>query len=184
MPGGLRRLRNRNRETGRRLDSITYEWLVGEEISMPSRQPSPGEILGQRIQSVARLWRKAADQRLDDFGLSHATARPLLALWRLGGEARQGAVAVHAGLEGPSVVRLIDLLLAEGLVTRAEDFTDRRAKILELTQKGETRIVEIMRVLDVLRDELLGDVKEEEIEKAVSVLTDLEKRLGRICSEI
>jgi len=27
-------------------------------------------------------------------------------------------------------------------------------------------------------------VKEEEIEKAVSVLTDLEKRLGRICSEI
>lgn len=136
--------------------------------------------LGQRIQNVSRLWRRVANQRLDDYGVSHATAAPLLALWRMGGEARQGVVAEMAGLEGPSMVRLVDVLLAEGLITRREDPSDRRAKILQLTTQGEARMERIMTVLDDLREELLAGIDEDALAGASAVLERLEATLEDI----
>jgi len=129
------------------------------------------------ILAVARLWRRAADQALDDCGLSHATAMPLLTLSRLGDNVRQGVIADQLGLEGPSLVRVVDLLLAEGLVTRAEDRADRRAKILSLTKAGRARVAEIEDILARLRAELLADVGDEELDAMVGVLKRLEEKL-------
>ncbi|MEQ1940171.1 MarR family transcriptional regulator [Mesorhizobium sp. CN5-321] len=135
------------------------------------------ESIGQLITSIARLWRRTANERLDRYGLSHAVAMPLLALWQLGGEARQGAVAEQAGLEGPSLVRLIDLLVAEGLVTRREDASDRRAKILTLTDEGMVRMKSINMVLAELRHELVSLIGDEELETASSVLRQIQAEL-------
>ena len=135
------------------------------------------ESIGQLITSIARLWRRTANERLDRYGLSHAVAMPLLALWQLGGEARQGAVAEQAGLEGPSLVRLIDLLVAEGLVTRREDASDRRAKLLTLTDEGMVRMTSINRVLAELRHELVSLIGDEELETTSSVLLKIQAEL-------
>ena len=135
------------------------------------------ESIGQLITSIARLWRRTANERLDRYGLSHAVAMPLLALWQLGGEARQGAVAEQAGLEGPSLVRLIDLLVAEGLVTRREDASDRRAKILALTDEGMVRMKSINMVLAELRHELVSLIGDEELETTSSVLRQIQAEL-------
>ena len=135
------------------------------------------ESIGQLITSIARLWRRTANERLDRYGLSHAVAMPLLALWQLGGEARQGAVAEQAGLEGPSLVRLIDLLVAEGLVTRREDASDRRAKILTLTDEGMVRMKSINMVLAELRHELVSLIGDEELETTSSVLRQFQAEL-------
>ena len=135
------------------------------------------ESIGQLITSIARLWRRTANERLDRYGLSHAVAMPLLALWQLGGEARQGAVAEQAGLEGPSLVRLIDLLVAEGLVTRREDASDRRAKLLTLTDEGMVRMKSINMVLAELRHELVSLIGDEELETTSSVLLKIQAEL-------
>ncbi|MBZ9809547.1 MarR family transcriptional regulator [Mesorhizobium sp. BR1-1-9] len=135
------------------------------------------ETVGQLVTNVARLWRRNANDRLDRYGISHAVAMPLLALWQLGGEARQGTVAEQAGLDGPSVVRLIDLLIAEGLVTRREDTSDRRAKILSLTEEGAARMKSINAVLAELRHELVARISDEEMEITSSVLKRLQSRL-------
>jgi MarR family transcriptional regulator for hemolysin len=136
-------------------------------------------VVGQLIVDVATLWRKVADQVLDEYGLSHSTARPLLALWLLGGEARQGVVAEEAGLEGPSIVRVIDLLLADCLVTRREDPSDRRAKIISLTDKGRERVGQIWEILSSLRGTLLSKVRDEDLSTTVAVLRNLEKSLNK-----
>jgi MarR family transcriptional regulator for hemolysin len=128
--------------------------------------------------SVARLWRRAADKALDDCGLSHATAMPLVMLSRLGDNLRQGVLADHLGFEGPSLVRIVDLLVEEGLVTRAEDAVDRRAKILSLTDAGRKRVIEIERLLAGLRADLLSDVDAEELKVAVLLLSRLEAKLA------
>ena len=138
------------------------------------------ESIGQLITSIARLWRRTANERLDRYGLSHAVAMPLLALWQLGGEARQGAVAEQAGLEGPSLVRLIDLLVAEGLVTRREDASDRRAKILTLTDEGMVRMKSINMVLAELRHELVSLIGDEELETTSSVLRQIQAELPTV----
>jgi MarR family transcriptional regulator for hemolysin len=133
---------------------------------------------GPLMISVARLWRRAADKALDDCGLSHATAMPMVMLSRLGDNLRQGVLADHLGFEGPSLVRIVDLLVEEGLVTRAEDVVDRRAKILSLTDAGRQRVIEIERLLAGLRADLLSDVDAEELKVAVLLLSRLEAKLA------
>jgi len=143
-----------------------------------TKQDPDSTRFGPLMISVARLWRRAADKALDDCGLSHATAMPLVMLSRLGDNLRQGVLADHLGFEGPSLVRIVDLLLEEGLVTRAEDAADRRAKILSLTDAGRKRVTEIERLLAVLRADLLSDVGAAELKGAVLLLSQLEAKLS------
>ncbi|MBE1208196.1 MarR family transcriptional regulator [Aminobacter carboxidus] len=132
---------------------------------------------GRSLLSVARLWRHAADRALDDCGLSHATAMPLVMLSRLGDNIRQGVIADHLGFEGPSLVRIVDLLAADGLIIRTGDPGDRRAKILSLTDAGRLRVDEIELILERLRTDLLADEDAAELKNALGLLTRLEQRL-------
>jgi MarR family transcriptional regulator, transcriptional regulator for hemolysin len=136
--------------------------------------------LGLLIARLARLWRRQADQALADHGLSQATAHPLRVLSRRGKCVRQGMLADEIGIEGPSLVRLIDLLQAEGLVERREDPTDRRAKTLHLTEAGEAKAEEINRVLRRVRTELLRDIPAEDLAVTYRVLERIEQRTKRL----
>jgi MarR family transcriptional regulator for hemolysin len=113
-------------------------------------------------------------------GLSEATAHPLLILSRGGLSVRQGVLADEMGLEGPSVVRLIDLLAAEGLVERREDPTDRRAKMLHLTPLGEAKADEIKRVMRRLRAEMLRGIAPDQLAVAFDVLGRIELSANRL----
>src|SRR5260370_18575984 len=106
---------------------------------------------GLLVTRLGRLWRREVDQAVAAHGLSQATAIPLVVLSRRGKCVRQCVLAEEMGIEGPSLVRLIDLLQAEGLVERREDPTDRRAKMLHLTALGGMRTDEINRGLGPVR---------------------------------
>jgi MarR family transcriptional regulator, transcriptional regulator for hemolysin len=145
----------------------------------PSQGFIHGEI-GRLIARLARIWRRESDQALSDHGLSYATAIPLLVLSRQGENVRQGVLADELGIEGPSLVRLIDLLQAEGLVERREDPTDRRAKTLHLTRAGETKVEETNRVLRRVRASLLKDIGPEELAITFETLQRIEQRASRL----
>jgi MarR family transcriptional regulator, transcriptional regulator for hemolysin len=135
--------------------------------------------IGFLISRVSRLLRREADQAFAAHGLSQASAIPLIVLSRLGKSVRQGALADEVGIEGPSLVRLIDLLQAEGLVERREDPTDRRAKMLHLTALGETRADEIDGVLGRVRACYLEGIADEDLAVAYEVLRKIELRASR-----
>lgn len=145
----------------------------------PSQAHIHGEI-GRLIARLARIWRRESDQALSDHGLSYATAIPLLVLSRQGDNVRQGVLADELGIEGPSLVRLIDLLQAEGLVERREDQTDRRAKTLHLTKAGEAKVEETNRVLRRVRASLLKDIGADELAITFEVLQRIERQAGRL----
>lgn len=148
---------------------------------MPLSQSHIQAELGLLVARLARVWRRKADQTLSAHGLSEATAHPLLILSRAGREnVRQGVLADEMGLEGPSVVRLIDLLAAEGLVERREDPTDRRAKILHMTPLGEAKADEIKRVMRRLRAELMKSISPEELATTFDVLRRIELSANRL----
>ncbi|MDA9430756.1 MarR family winged helix-turn-helix transcriptional regulator [Bradyrhizobium sp. CCBAU 51627] len=146
---------------------------------VPSQTHIHGEI-GRLIARLARLWRRASDQALFDHSLSYATAIPLLVLSRQGESVRQGVLADELGIEGPSLVRLIDLLQAEGLVERREDPKDRRAKTLHLTKAGEAKVEETNRVLRRVRASLLKDIAPEELAITFATLQRVEQRASRL----
>lgn len=145
----------------------------------PSEAHLHAEI-GRLIARLGRLWRRESDQALSDHGLSYATAIPLLVLSRQGENVRQGVLADELGIEGPSLVRLIDLLQAEGLVERREDPTDRRAKTLHLTKAGEAKVEQINRVLRRVRASLLKDIGPEELAATFATLQRIEQRASRL----
>ncbi|MDB5518181.1 MAG: transcriptional regulator [Tardiphaga sp.] len=148
----------------------------------PSQASIHAEI-GLLISRIGRLWRREADQALAAHGLSEATALPLMVLSRRGKSVRQGVLAEEMGIEGPSLVRLIDLLQAEGLVERREDPTDRRAKTLHLTALGETRADEINRILRRVRAYLLKDISGDDLAVTFEVLQRIEQRASRLLED-
>ena len=144
----------------------------------PSQTTLHAEI-GPLIERLGRAWRREANQALADHGLSDATALPLLVLSRRGKSVRQGVLAEEMGIEGPSLVRLIDLLQNEGLVERREDPTDRRAKMLHLTPMGEAKAAETDRVLRRVRAYLLKDIEGDDLVVTFDVLRSIERQANR-----
>src|SRR6218665_1326351 len=90
--------------------------------------------------TASRHWRRICQATLANYGISEACAVPLLMIGRLGEGVRQVTVAQAAGMESPSLVRLLDQLCQGGYVCRTEDTQDRRAKCLSLTATGRTLV--------------------------------------------
>jgi MarR family transcriptional regulator for hemolysin len=147
---------------------------------MTTSQSTIHAEMGLLIARLARLWRREVNQALADHGLSEATALPLVVLSQRGKCVRQGMLAEEMGIEGPSLVRLIDLLQAEGLVERREDATDRRAKILHLTPTGEAKANEVNRVLRRVRAHLLKDIGNDDLATTFEALQSIERQVNRL----
>lgn len=119
---------------------------------------------------AARKWRRKSDGVLSAYNVSEACAAPLLIAGRLGEAVRQVTLAEHVGIEGPSLVRLLDQLCTAGLVRRDEDPSDRRAKTIVLTETGRAVTAMMEEDLRVLRARVLKGVTRADLETTLRVL--------------
>jgi MarR family transcriptional regulator for hemolysin len=118
---------------------------------------------------TGRHWRRAANAVMEAHGLSDATAIPLIMIARLDGAPRQNALAEAVGIEGASLVRLLDQLCEAGLAIRREDATDRRAKVLSLTRAGTAIVARMEAELAALRAEVFAQVGTADLEASLRV---------------
>ena len=123
---------------------------------------------------AARHWRRLCQGALTRYGISEACAVPLLMIVRLGDGVHQVAVAQAAGMESPSLVRLLDQLCKAGLVRRSEDPHDRRAKALSLTASGRTLAESIETELVRLRQQVLHGIAPADLEATLRVIRAFE----------
>lgn len=133
--------------------------------------------LTAQLFQASRQWRRVAERELEAFGISEACAAPLLWTGRLGGGVRQVTLAAYVGIEGPSLVRLLDQLAGSDLIERRDDPTDRRAKTIWLTAKGEGLAARIEDVLVDVRADVLAGIGKADLEAALRVL----KAFGEVC---
>jgi MarR family transcriptional regulator for hemolysin len=131
------------------------------------------DVLRQSVSSAlviaARQWRRTSHGVIAAYNVSEACATPLLIAARLDAPVRQVALAELTGIEGPSLVRLLDQLCAANLVRRDEDPDDRRAKIISLTDEGRSVTAKIEKELIGLRAGVLNDVSREDLEATLRV---------------
>ncbi|AUG54343.1 MarR family winged helix-turn-helix transcriptional regulator [Thalassospira marina] len=132
---------------------------------------------GSALINTARKWRREIDHALQIHGLSQTTALPLIVLHRRGGTVRQGAIAEEIGVEGPSLVRVIDALEADAMVQRVADPADRRAKMVTLTPQGAAKAIEIEEILATVRDSVTADIADDDLAATLKVLKQLLARL-------
>ena len=131
-----------------------------------------------RLGRLTRRWRQVLDREVQATGLTDATWRPLLHLHLLGDGVRQKELAASVGIEGPSLVRLLDTLMLMGLLERSEDLSDRRAKRLSLTPKGQLLVARIRETVQTLDNELLGSFDEADISGLAGYILRLESSVN------
>jgi MarR family transcriptional regulator for hemolysin len=90
-----------------------------------------------------------------------------------GDELTQGELARLISVEGPTIVRMLDVLGKEGLIARRQNSTDRRVTTNRITPKGLRAIREIMEITDKLRAEVMGNVDPHRLEIFLDVLTQI-----------
>ena len=144
------------------------------------------ESLEQRfclaLLQASRAWRRVADTAAANFGLSEATAYPLVMMSRLGEGPRQTVLAEAMGLEGPSLVRLLDQLCAAGLVQRREDPSDRRAKTLHLTERGRLVSDDLLASLERTRARVFDQCSPDDLRAGLRIFAVIERAADEVGS--
>lgn len=146
---------------------------------MDTPPTDPRRQFGFRLVLLARRWRQTIDTELHAAGLTDATWRPLIHLHRLGGGVRQKELAASLGMDGSSIVRLLDVLTEKHLVERREDPRDGRAKCLCLTPAGLELVKRVQGLLTVVEDRLLGGLSDAEIAGLAQGFDRLEAALAQ-----
>ncbi|MGA8260854.1 MAG: MarR family transcriptional regulator [Arenicellales bacterium] len=141
---------------------------------------SDTENLGQLLGGTSRAWRFALDRRLQPLGLSLARWLVLLHLANTREPLSQKGLAARVGVEGPTLVGLLDRMESDGWVSRRPSDTDRRSKHVVLTSRAKEVIRPIRAAADELREELLRGLSEEEIETCRKVLEHIKQAANRI----
>lgn len=135
------------------------------------------ERFGALLHEVARRWRGALDARLKPLGLSQAKWRTLFFLQMHEAPMNQKTLANLLGVEGPTLVGLLDRLGREGWLTRREDQADRRCKDVVLLPKARETARHIQDIAFDLERELLKGISSEELASCMRVLQTLRERM-------
>ena len=138
-----------------------------------------GEQFALELGRVNRQWRKRLEERLKDTGLTQARWMVLLHLSRTG-PMSQRDLAELLGVEGPTLVRVLDKLELQGLVNRRVCGDDRRVKRVHLAEAAHPVLAEITSIAAALRNELLAEAPDAELRTAWKVLKDIGDRLENL----
>ncbi|KAB2782782.1 MarR family transcriptional regulator [Brucella anthropi] len=144
---------------------------------------TPRSQFGIRFSLLARRWRRALDIRLAQAGLTDATWVPLVHLHQTGGGLTQKELAALVGIDGSSLVRLLDILCRQGLAERRVDERDSRARLVHLTVQGEKRVAEIHQELAKGEQEMLADLSDNDIAIMLRSFDSIEHRLTLMQSD-
>lgn len=143
----------------------------------------PGYRFGARLAELARMWRNELDTRLKPHGLSQARWIALINLSEHEGGLTQNDLAFRVGIKGPTLVRQLDWLEANGWVERRDSPTDRRVKTVHLTDKARPMLATIDIVARELRREVLDGVSTDEVRLCLSVFERAKRRLEERAAE-
>ncbi|OAT21527.1 transcriptional regulator SlyA [Proteus myxofaciens] len=136
--------------------------------------------LGADLARLVRLWRALIDHRLKPLKLTQTHWVTLYNISQLPPEQSQIQLAKAIGIEQPSLVRTLDQLEEKKLICRHTCINDRRAKRIKLTKESEPFINEVYTVIEKTRQEILGDIQQDEVEGLINIIRKLEKNINRL----
>ncbi len=133
-------------------------------------------LLFDEVASFTRKLRTLFNARLRQRGMTLPCTRALFAISRRDG-LNQRELAEELELETPTVVRLLDSMEAQDVIERRADEADRRAKLVHLTPGGRMLADDIESMAAALRQQVLGNISEAELEVTLRVVRQMNARL-------
>jgi MarR family transcriptional regulator, transcriptional regulator for hemolysin len=132
--------------------------------------------LGFLLHDVARLMRKRFEQNARELGLTRSQCSVLAHLSRHDG-IQQSALAEILEVEPITLTRLVDRLEQMGLVERKSHSTDRRIRLLRLTEAARPKLSDIFAVGAVTQGEAMEGVDERDRERLFDILSSMKANL-------
>ncbi|MDB5774806.1 MAG: Transcriptional regulator [Herbaspirillum sp.] len=135
------------------------------------------ERFSMALHTSARIWRLALDRRMKDLGISQAGWMTIALVAKTKNPLSQIELANELGIEGPSMVAMLDRLMKADLIAREASPTDRRIKLVVLTEAGAALYKEVKIKATAFRKELLKDIDPDQLRAATDLLERLQKML-------
>jgi DNA-binding MarR family transcriptional regulator len=129
---------------------------------------------------AARRWRKLANDRLKPLGQTMPRWETLYLVAYSEEELNQGELSRLIGVQGPTMVRMLDSLAREGLIERQQSHRDLRVTINRITEAGRQVVRRIMGITNDLRREVLAEVSLQDLQTTVKVLTQVLRRIDEL----
>ena len=134
----------------------------------------------REIVVAGRRWRKLANERIRPTGHTMARWETLFLVAFSDHALTQGELARLLNVEGPTLVRMLDVLAKEGLIDRRQSEIDRRVTTNAITPKGRQAIDDIMGVTNALRSEVLRGLDPQELAITLKVLGQIIERIDAL----
>jgi DNA-binding MarR family transcriptional regulator len=125
------------------------------------------------LHRAAQHMRVGLDEAARSHGLSGARDWIVLSALAAGPRQTQLALGHSLGVDKTTMTSLLDRMEARGLITRSTDRHDRRARIPELTDRGERVQQEVASARDQVEADLLGGFTTNEQRQLRDLLTRL-----------
>jgi MarR family transcriptional regulator, transcriptional regulator for hemolysin len=132
------------------------------------------ERFSDALHSTSRSWRQAVDRRLKYLGVSQASWMTIAIAAKARSPLSQSELADKLGVEGATMVAMIDRLVKAGLVMREASTTDRRVKRVVLTPSGSKIYEKVKAEAVALRKELLANTDQKQLLIATEILEGLQ----------
>jgi MarR family transcriptional regulator for hemolysin len=126
---------------------------------------------------AARRWRKVANDRIKPLGQTMARWETLYLVAMSGNQLTQGELARLIGVEGPTMVHMLNALAQDGLIERQQSAVDRRVTVNSITPGGMQVIRDIMAITNELRSELLKRIELDKLTITLETLSSILRHL-------
>ncbi|TKD52807.1 MarR family winged helix-turn-helix transcriptional regulator [Sphingomonas baiyangensis] len=132
------------------------------------------------IVTAARRWRKLANDRVKPVRQTMARWETLFLVAFSGDDLTQSELAHLISVEGPTMVRMLDVLARDGLIERRQSDTDRRVTSNRITPEGMRVIGELMGITNQLRREVLEDIDRDKLATTIEVLGQILRKIDTL----
>ena len=136
------------------------------------------EHTGILIKKAARLFEQVANKNLDKLGVTYTQTIFLVRLWEKDGQ-NQIELAKSAGLKQPSVVRILDRMERDNLISRVRNKDDRRIYNFYLTEKAKKACRKLEDHANAMHDIATMKIAKKDIEKLNKLITNIITNLQR-----
>ncbi|MCP2310607.1 MULTISPECIES: MarR family winged helix-turn-helix transcriptional regulator [Kitasatospora] len=156
---------------------------IAEQVALYQREfPTVDpqvETIVSTLSRVSRRMNVAYGRQLAVLGITSAEWEVLKALVFAGAPYRLGPgdLAKRLGLTPAAMTHRIDRMVTDGLVTRERDEANRVRVIIELTETGRDKWLELMRMAAVFEADLLQDIAPEERGALAGLLSRMLRRI-------
>ena len=132
------------------------------------------ERFSSALYNSSKAWRHALDRRLKFLGVSQASWMTIAVAAKAREPQSQSALAHALGVEGATMVAMVDRLVKSGLVVREASATDRRIKRVVLTAAGTSLYSKVRTEAVAFRKELLAGIDPKKLLAATELLENLQ----------